>query len=70
MNRFFPTVALAAFAFGIFNSHAQAQPVRRRAPAVAVVAPGRLAITNPPPQRASFAPAIGAPQPSGRLRRA
>ncbi len=63
MNRFFPTVALAAFAFGIFNAHAQAQPAGDGPLLLQLVAPGRLAITNPPPQRASFAPAIGAPQP-------
>jgi lipoprotein-anchoring transpeptidase ErfK/SrfK len=60
MNRFFLTVALAAFAFGIVNAHAQ--PAGDGPLLLQLVAPNRLAITSPPPQRASYSGVTAAPQ--------
>ena len=64
-NRFFPTIALAAFAFGVVHSgHAAAEPVTfADGPLLLqLMAPHRLAVARPAPQRVSFSPAIMAPQ--------
>ena len=63
--RFFPTIALAAFAFGIVHSaHAAAQPVTfSDGPLLLqLMAPNRVGIARPSPQQVAFSPAIAAPQ--------
>ncbi len=64
MNRFFPTIALAAFAFGIVHGHASAQPAGfSDGPLLLqLIGPHRLGVANPPPQQAVFSPAFAAPQ--------
>ncbi len=64
-NRFFPTIALAAFAFGVVHSgQAAAEPVTfADGPLLLqLMAPHRLGVARPAPQRVSFSPAIMAPQ--------
>jgi lipoprotein-anchoring transpeptidase ErfK/SrfK len=64
-TRFFPSLALAAFAFGIVHGgHAAAQPVSfSDGPLLLqLMAPNRLGIARPAPQPASFSPATMAPQ--------
>ena len=65
MIRFFPSLALAAFAFGIVHSsHAAAQPVAfSDGPLLLqMMAPNRLGIARPAAQLAAFNPAIVAPR--------
>ncbi len=61
INRFFPSIALAAFAFGIMHSgHAAAQPVTfTDGPLLLqLMAPHRVGVARPAPQQASFSPAV------------
>ncbi len=63
--RFFPSLALAAFALGIIlNGHAAAQTVAfSDGPLLLqLMAPNRLAVARPAPQPAAFNPAIVAPR--------
>ncbi len=65
MTRFFPSLALAAFAFGIVHSgQAAAQPVAfSDGPLLLqLMAPNRLGVARATPQQASFSPAIVAPR--------
>ncbi len=63
MNRFVYPIALAAFAFGIFNSHAWAGSIPAAEPLLLQLMSGnRLVPTPPPVRRAAFSPSIaGAP---------
>ena len=61
LNRFFPTIALAAFAFGIVHSgQAAAQPVSfADGPLLLqLMAPNRLGVARPAPQPASYSRTI------------
>lgn len=65
IHRFFPSLALAAFAFGIVHGgHATAQPVTfSDGPLLLqMMAPHRLGVARPLTQQASFTPAILAPR--------
>ncbi len=65
ITRFFPSIALFAFAFGIVHSgHAAARPVTfSDGPLLLqLMAPHRLGVARPAPQQAAFSPAIVAPQ--------
>ncbi len=64
-SRFFPSIALAAFAFGIVHSgQAAAQPVTfTDGPLLLqMMAPNRLGVARPAPQPAAFSSAIAAPR--------
>ncbi len=64
-SRFFPSLALAAFAVGILHSgHAAAQPVSfSDGPLLLqLMSPNRLGVARPAPQPAAFTPAIAAPR--------
>jgi lipoprotein-anchoring transpeptidase ErfK/SrfK len=65
LTRFFPSLALAAFAFGIVHSgQAAAQPVSfSDGPLLLqLMAPDRLGVARSAPRQAAFNPAIVAPQ--------
>ena len=63
MIRFFPTLAFAAFAFGVFNGHAHAGPVDAGEPLLLQLMSGNRVVVAPPPvRRAAFTPAIAAPR--------
>jgi len=71
MNRFFPTLALAAFAFGVFNnSHAHAAPVDSGEPLLLQLMSGNRLVIAPPVRRTGFSPAIVAPRNPAPARRA
>ncbi len=65
IRRFFPSIALAAFAFGIVHSaHAAPQPgsFSDGPLLLQLIGPHRLGVAKPLPQQAAFAPALFAPQ--------
>ena len=61
MTRLFPTLALAAFAFGIVHSHAAAAPLDDGPLLLQLMSGNRLVVAPPPARHAAFAPAVAAP---------